>query len=573
MKVKLVNNSGSGHIADPSPISYSYSEDVTSLEPSSLTGGSGQVNISALAVDEDKVGNTHPNSRLLINNSMSLVHEDSGEVEFKVKQATVTAGVVSIIGSTLEDRLNVERTAAPHGGSGYTLFTAINYYCSLVDIYYVFGTVANYAALPSTPNQYDAYVTLDTDVLYVFIGSAWVQKQYRLNYAAGLDTTLDAIPVNFIGWKGNVWEHLKMLCAAMSISTADDIGLEFFADINGLNFRTAKTSSVNQLARTISSSSVSVDSIDAAQSLDIYNYNTSYKVQSVVHDTSQNRDNVFVNAQNATFYDGLQVNAGEVITKRFTIDASLETVYQPTAVDSILPFPYSGGTGEYCIAGADGIFITAAQWTGEGGKLKVALTENPNEIEVTLIAPVKNGLENITGGGALSFEPYKIGVESAGNNDYPAIYITGDGVFYNKTLHTIATGAASEYTSQASAPTIDNPFVTTTWAAYTRGAAAAQVTCGPNVTLGETYSDVLPFGSTPGSLRTVDSNKYRIASVNYNVDNTTITAKPSALFSDFNAKWAGKTFVDFKTTALDPTLYPDETLKFNEFTVIPLMNP
>jgi len=383
MKVKLVNNSGSGSVANQSPLSFSYSEDVTSLEPSNLTGGSGQINVSALAVDEDKVGNTHPNSRLLINNSMSLVHEDSGEVEFKVKQATVNAGVVSIIGATLEDRLNVERTAAPHGGSGYTLFTAINYYCRLVDIYYVFGTVANYAALPSTPNQYDAYVTLDTDKLYVYIGSAWVEKQYRLNYETGLDITLDAIPVNFIGWKGNVWEHLKMLCAAVSISSTDDVGLEFFADINGLNFRTAKTAIANYSNKNIISQSIAVDSIDSAQSVDIYNYNTEYKANGIVQDIAANKDNIFVNAQGATFFDGMQVNAGEVAIRRFTINASLENVNQPTAVDAISPFPYSDGLfGQYAIAGADGLFIKAAQWTGEGGSLTVSLTENPNEIEV-----------------------------------------------------------------------------------------------------------------------------------------------------------------------------------------------
>lgn len=530
MRVRLVNNDGSGSVGNESPISYSYSEDVTSLEPSNLSGGAGQVSVSAIAVEENKVGNTHPNSKLLINNNMSLIHEDSGEVQFKVKQASVNAGVVSIVGETLQGRLNVERTAGPHGGSGATIYTALVYYCGLVGI------------IPT--------------------------------FEDGLDTTLDTIPVNFIGWKGNVWEHLKMLCAAVSISTTDNIGLEFYVDSTGLIFRTAKLQSAEFLERSIVSQAISVDSLEGAQEVNIANYNTSYGINKVVQDVSANADNLSsTSAQGASIYDGLQVNAGEKLVKRFTINASLESINQPSVVDGILPFPYTGGTGQYAIAGADGIFVKASQWTGEGGKLTVALTENPNEIEVTVIAPVKNGLENITGGGALSYEPYKIGIETSGSTDYPAIYITGTGVFYKKTQHEIKTGASDQYTSQQTAVAIDNPFITNDTAVYSRGAAAAQVICGPNITLSETVSTVEPFGSTPGKIRTVNNNKYRITSVNYGADTTSLTAKPVTSFTDFDDLWTGQTFSDFKSTALDPALYPESSMKFNEFTVIPLMTP
>lgn len=572
MKVRLKNNEGSGSVAFDSPSTYSFMQDVTSLQPANLTGGSGQVNVSAIASVGAKVGNAHPDSKFLINNSMSLVHEDGGEIEFRVKQATISDNAVSLIGSTLESRLNVERTAGPHGGSGYTLLSAIIYYCRLVEIYYSFGNVANFASLPATPNQYDGYVTTDTGKFYVYIGSSWTEQSYQLFFDDSIDTQLNNIAVNFIGWRGNVWEHLKMLCAAVSISTTDNVGFEFYTDQDGLHFRQAKTTSLDIRQEVISSQSVSIDSFDAAQELRIYNYNTSYKTNSVVQDISGSRQTTSVYAQGATTEDSLQVNAGETLVKRFTINASLETINQPIAVDSILPFPYTGGTGQYCISGADGKFIKAAQWIGEGGKLTVALTENPNEIEVTITAPVKNGLENVTGGGALSFEPYKIGVESAGNIDYPAIYVTGTGVFYSKVEHAIKTGASSQYTSQVSAPQIDNPFVTSTSATYSRGAAAAQSICGPNVTLTETYASNEPFGTTPGKLRTFGNNSYRINTVNYGVNNTTVTASPSSTFTQFNSKWSGKTFTNFKDYILDPITYPDETLKFNEFTVMPLMS-
>lgn len=535
MKVKLLNNNGTGSVENESPISFSYSEDVTSLEPSKLDGGSGQVTVSALAVDENKVGNTRPNSKLLINNSMSIVHEDSGQVDFLVKQVSTNAGVVNIIGETLSTRLNVERTALPHGGSGKNLFTAVKYYCGLVDI--------------SVENG-------------------------NLFFETGLEATLSAIPVNFIGWRGNVWEHLKMLCAAVSISATDNIGLEFYIDQDSLVFRQAKVNFTNFSKRDISSQSISIDTNQTAQTLNIVNYNTSYKTNAIVQDISSTTSNVSTDAQGATLFDGMQVNAGEKLTKRFTINASLETINQPVAVDAISPFPYTGGDGQYAISGADGIFVKASQWIGEGGSLTVELTENPNEIEVTIVAPIKNGLENITNDPeTLSYEPYKIGVETTGNTDYPAIYITGTGVFYNKQTEVIKTGASNTYTAEQSAPTIDNPFITGKSAAFSRGAAAAQVLCGPNITLNESISLNQPFGETPGLIRTVENNKYRIRTVSYSAESTSYTAQPITSFSDFDSLWTGYTFTDFKNTFIDPAVYPDSATKFNEFTIIPLLEP
>ena len=573
MTIKLINNDGTGAIADSSPISFSYSEQVTSLEPSKLDGGTSQVNVTALSVSGNKVGNTHPDSKLLINNSMSLVHSESGEVKFDVKKASVTQEAVAIVGDTLESRLNVERTAGPHGGSGYTLLSAIEYYCSLVGIYRVLGTVDEYADLPATPNEGEGYIVSDTNKFYVYIDGAWSDKLYMLNFEDGIDTAMDLIPVNFIGWKGNVWEHLKMLAAAVSISATDNVGFEFYVDNDSLNFRQAKTTEIEFTQRDLISQSIAVDAFDASQDMDIYNYNTRYAVNTVVQDTSLEKSALSSDAQGATTADAFQVNAGESITKRITINASLDSVNQPVAVDEISPFPYpaSGTVGQYAIAGADGIFIRATQWIGEGGSLKVALTENPLEIEVTVTAPPKNGLRNVTSGTNLSYEPYKIGVETSGSVDYPAIYITGTGVFYNKVLQKIQTGAPSEYAPRETAATIDNPFITDSNSAYTRGVAAAQVICGPNVSLTESSSTIEPFGETPGKIRTVESNKYRIQSVDYAVDNTSITAVPCSSFADFELIWDGLDFDDFTNTALDPTEFPFEAMKFNEFTIIPLM--
>jgi len=536
MTVKLENVEGSGKVGNSSPISYSYSEDVTSLEPSNLTGGTGQVNVSALAVDADKVGNTHPNSALLINNKMKLTHSEGGSVEFRVKQVSKNEGVVSIVGDTIASRLNTEVTAGPYGANNgvYKLLDAIDYYCGLVGISVAEG---------------------------------------NLYFEPELEAMLAEIPVNFVGWKGNLWEHLKMLCAAKSASLTDNIGFEMYTDGNILKFRLANSAYASYDDSRLSSSSVNINTFDAAKTVTIANYNTEYKIDSVVHDINVNRGGLSYQTQNTSVAEAMQVAAGETLVRRFTIDASLESVNQPIAVDSISLLPYTTGTGEYAIAGSDGALIKQAQWVGLGGKLTVALTENPMEIEVTIVAPAVPAIEKVGSISAedVGYSPYKIGIEIADGTEYPAFYITGTGVFYNKTQSVIGTGAADSFTTVASSTNIDNPFITDTRDMYNRGIAAAQAVCGPTISLNETVAEIQPFGSTPGKLRKVGSNEYRIKSVSYSAENTTITASASAQFSKFETKWAGKTFSNFKSISLDPITYPNDTLKFNEFTVIPLM--
>lgn len=525
MSATVINNDGSGSIATDSVESYSYSEDVTSLEPSELSGGTGQVTFTAPAVSANKVGNTHPNSMLLINNLMTIEDEDRGSVQFRVKQLSSNDGLVSITGSTIESRLNVDRTAGPHGGTGRNLLSAIIYYCGLVNV------------IPD----------IDGD----------------------LETELQAIPVNFIGWVGNVWEHLKMLCAGVSLSTTDNIGLEMAFKDNNLTFRKAKQVEATY-GDTLESQSISVDSYEAAQELKVFGYNTRYGTNLIVQDTSESVRLMGYNTENVSIADSMQVDAGETVTKRFTINASLESVNQPSCVSTINPFPYTGFTGQYVIVGTDNLPVSPLQWKNEGGNLTVALTENPNEIEITVTAPALDEIPLATGEGN-GIAPYKIGIESSGDGEYPALYITGTGVFYEKREVTFLTGASNEFTSKTAATTIDNPFITRPSDLAIKGVAAAQKICGPKIQLNESTPLSLPFSDTPGQMRSVGHNRFRITNVGYNNSDTTISAEVSTSFADFNPIWTGKTFANFKSIALDPATYPSETLKFNEFTIIPLM--
>jgi len=405
MSVSIVNNDGSGKLEKGTPISFSYSEDVTSLQPANLTGGSGQVSVSGPAIFADKDGNTHPNSALLVNNEMTLTDSELGSVAFQVRQVSIGQHTASITGNTIMWRLNVTKTALPHGGSGATLFTAINYYCGLVGI---------------TP-------TIDS----------------------ALELELDAIPVNFIGWTGNLWEHLKMLCAGVSISATDNIGLEVFIDVDTLVFRKAKTQQL-VFQKSAVNSSLEINSFDAAKSVEVFNYNTYYGLNKIVKE-QESGTTLFAANENVSITDSMQVEAGQTLTKRFKINASLENVKDPVVVAAITSLPYTGTQGEYVVVGSDDLPIEPSQWIGEGGSLKVTLTENPNEIEITIIAPASVTMPTAADPLEVTPAPYKIGIETSGEADYPALYIVGTGVFFDKTSKVFPTGASDSYTSQDSA--------------------------------------------------------------------------------------------------------------------------
>ena len=532
MGARIINTSGNGAILDDSLIGWSYSEEVTSLEPGNIKGATGQVSIRAIERTEDKLGNTHPNTKLMINNQVSLIEDDYGIIDLQVKSISTNAGVASITADTLQWKLNVTKTALavpnlkePVAGN---LFAAINYYCGLVGI------------VP----EIDSALTAE----------------------------LTTIPVNFIGWTGNLWERLKMLCAVASSSLTTTSRIEMFVGTNGLGFRKALTTDAG-IEELKSDYSISVSSNEPAKKVDVALYKTSFGEDKVVYEQS-NYDEGKDESQKflASISDAMQVNAGETVTKRFKINATLESINQPDCVSEItrtFPAPYIGTIGQYVIVGTDNLPILPAQWVGEGGSVKLALTDVPDEIEITVTAPKLDAIEQTSGGTA--FAPYKIGVEVADDAEYPAFWITGTGVFFEKKTKTFITGAPEEFAPADSAASIDNIFITTDDQASFNGVAAAQVLCGPSVKMSASIAQGGAFGSSIGSVESNSSNKFRIESASYSESSVSLEASNCARVSDFNAKWSGKTFADFTGIALDPATYEDESLRFNEFTVIPLM--
>lgn len=521
MSIEIIFNSGSGSIEPGSLSEFSYSESVSPLEPSDSSGATSQVTFTAGEVTANKVGNTHPNSKLLINNDVTISDSLNGMISAKVSKLSVAGGRVSVTADTHLAKLNVTVTApAVHG----TLIDALNAYCQL------------------------AYTSPIFD--------------------AEFETQAGLVDVNLPGWTGILWDKVKQLCAS---TVLDGKPIEVVATSDGIIFRYAMQAQLNIDERR-SDYSISIDSFEAAKRISVPRTYTEYGTDKVIYEMSNYADGADLGTTfKASINDSLQVEAGATIKKRFNINATLETVNQPTCVTTIdrtPPQPYAGTTGQYVVVGNDNLPLVPAQWIAFGGDLRVELTDVPGEIEIIVTAPPLSEIEKAAGGMGLA--PYSIGIESSGDGDYPALWITGTGVFYHDSVYELPTGSDPD-NSNNDAASVSAGLLTTNDEYWTKAALAAQKACGPAVTASITAPADLPYGSAVGANFYRESNRFRITDANYSVSDVSMTAVACAGIDDFNAIWTGKTFNDFKSVVLDPALYPDQALQFNEFTIIPLM--
>ena len=512
--ITVENVSGSGTFQEDKIVSYSYSEDASPFEPQNIEGGAGQVSVTVIA-DEGSRG-----TRVAVNNNIRVTDSEFGTVSFRARQVNIGDASATISGETIQYRLNSTRQAAAKGGSGTTLLEAVLYYCELVDV------------IPS--------------------------------FATGFSDKLQTIEVNFPGWNGNVWEHLKMLCAATPLDDDDNTFMEMYIEDDTLWFREGASTSID-FSEYVIDKSLSIDSYDAAKEVEVFNYNTSYGANKVVREQGADINTSSVN-RNASFADSMQVEAGETVVKRFKVNASLTSVEQPLVVSQIipLPFPDTDSRGQYVVVGSDDYPIDPEQWEDQGGKLEVRLTENFDEIEVIITAPPSVQMQRADGDPEdVTLAPYKIGVESSGGTDYPAIYIVGTGVFFEKKSTKFVTGASEDYVADISGTSIDNPFITNRRIQVDRGVAAAQAIMGPKMEISGTIATGVSFGENLGSIFNEYDGKFRVSNLSYSTSNISFTAKKFVTIADFNTAWAGATIANFNTT--------NSGLSFDEFATTPLV--
>lgn len=316
-----------------------------------------------------------------------------------------------------------------------------------------------------------------------------------------VDSSIASTAVVVPGFLGNVWDNLKQFFSVNQW----EIALVF----NRVIVRPIRTI-VAQHDNVITETQTRNNQVTAEQ-IEIYWYNHTWGTQSQVYPIPSSGNGVS---------NPIVVNAGETIVQQFTIDGSLATVNQPVVQDFVANASYAGTNGVYAVAGNDGLPVTAAQWSAQGGRLSVRITSDPSIIEVM-----------VTGASSAALSPYRIAMTAGTSSYYDSLRITGTGITWDKQLLTLHTGAAPSATGEVVGATVDNRYVRTLANAYTSGIHTAAAFSGPTITLS---------GSVGALNRSVDDDAYVTSTIGdfntYHVGDT---------IGQFNTEYSGWTIQQF----------------------------
>lgn len=270
--------------------------------------------------------------------------------------------------------------------------------------------------------------------------------------------------VNFIGWRGNLWNQMKQMATGMG------------ADLNLI--------SNNVVLRPVRAFIALTDrDLDAQADLDgtrlalkqeVLWYETAHVASGLVYPTGGWNPEVRV----------LSVNAGETVEIPLEIDASVFSVIQPVAQVTVAPNESSSSV--YTVVGDDNIVIQPTQWAAYGGSLTVTIADDTRSL-IAKITGAK-GLRQING---QPMKTFRIGL-SAGTSDstYSTLRIIGEFIGINQRSLIIPTGVEEWRTGQEFAPTIDNIYLNNLNDAYSAGVRGARRYSGKTFTLSSTVTAV-----------------------------------------------------------------------------------
>lgn len=329
-----------------------------------------------------------------------------------------------------------------------------------------------------------------------------------INPAIVLDYTLPSDPyVLFPGWKDSVWNKLKELGAAYEFQIDC---IENNLVVSELGGRTISLDDVQK-----GTASLTLDSRSTGRSIDITYQNTSGGSGIVYNAIDSGK--VF------------SVGVGETVNETVQVKSYPLVLNTPTQTSVFPPLP-----GQYYVTAADNLPVVPAQWEAYGGSVSVAIGDSPGTIDVTLTGP-RTAIPGVTG-------PYSLSV-SDGSTSYPALSITGSGVFTNPVVLNLLTGSDPAKTPVEIAQSIDNFAIRTLEQAYDRGIWASVIASGPVLTLSCTVptSQISEYGLGQGSLVSYKESKYRVTTAVIGSVWTTLTATRHTTVADFDAVWSGRT--------------------------------
>lgn len=404
------------------PEVYQVNESSTPLAGGDSSGAIGTIEVEVPSLPFSPIG-------LNALEEMSLVDTRLGSTIGTIRDighARTTASGFSVMASNRLGEFNIETQVQPFTGR---LEDAFRYYCSLANI--------------------------DTGIV---VDSALANRQ-----------------VNFLGWNGNLWNHMKMMATAIN------------ADLNLIsnNVVLRPVRLFDAIRNRNIDSTATIDSTDLARKQEVIWYPSQYVARGLIYPSGGWRSDIAP----------LSVPAGETV--EITLDstkdvfASIFSIEQPTA--QIFVSQEHDSSSVYSVVGDDGIPIPPAQWADFGGRLSVAISPDTQSLVVTITGAT--GLFQTNG---QPMKTFRIGIASgtSASDTYSTLRIVGRYVSTRAQSLVLPTGVPDFRTGQEFAPTIDNPFLNTLDAAYSAGVRGARRYAGRRMTITASVSALNRRGQT-----------------------------------------------------------------------------
>lgn len=402
--------------------SYVVKESSTPLAGGDSSGAVGTIEAEIAKLPYSPIG-------LNAQEPLSLVDTALGSTVGTIREVShsrLNATGYSVMASNRLGEFNIEAQVLPFSGR---LEDAFRYYCSIANI--------------------------DTGIL--------------------VDPALANRQVNFLGWQGNLWNHMKMMATAIS------------ADLNLIsnNVVLRPVRLFDAIRNRNVDSSATIDSTDLARKQEVIWYPSQYVARGLVYPSGGWRSDIAP----------LTVSAGETVEA--TLDsskdvyASIFDIEQPVAQSFVAMDHRTSSV--YSVVGDDGLPIPPAQWRDYGGSLTVRVGDDTQSLIVTM-----KGASGLFQANGQPMKTFRIGIASgtSSNDTYSTLRIMGRYISTREQSIILPTGVPDFRTGQEFAPTIDNPFLNTLEAAYSAGIRGARRYAGRRMTISATVSALNRRGQT-----------------------------------------------------------------------------
>jgi hypothetical protein len=335
------------------------------------------------------------------------------------------------------------------------------------------------------------------------------------------------------GYEGDLWVFLKEFLSAY--------GLEINLINNTIYFQPIRQREI--VLENLSSITYNISDLELAQSFDVAYYNY------------QSLSNVLAYPYGGwnSEVPNYSVRANETITFEVDVDGYLTSIL-PLQAQNTVAKNYSGPNSVYSVSGTDGLPIPASQWLEFGGSLTAELIENGTKILFTAV-----------GMNFESLSPFNFSI-SDGATDYSTIRLVGSGVFSDRQVFNVKTGATPNIAPQEKGAEIDNPFVSTIQQAIDLGIKARRKYALPNQTIDasglsfvqknfteydyfELDDDVLGLLDGESVLAFVNRNDAIALFQSFDTFNSNLPT--GYIFSDFNDDYVDSTFEDFANSVAE----------------------